>query len=143
MTFTSLRPSWDEWGLELAKAVALRADCSRRKVGAVLMTPNHSIVATGYNGSPPGGPSCLLGNCPRGRMSKEEVPPYDAANPSSYDQGPGLCIALHAEQNVILRANWDLMEGSTLYVTDEPCAGCARMIKGTPIERVVFPTKVA
>jgi dCMP deaminase len=46
---------------------------------------------------------------------------------------------VHAEQNALLRATWDQMVGATLYVTDEPCDGCQRMIDGTPIGRVIFP----
>lgn len=130
------RPSWDEWGLILAEAVATRADCTRRKVGAVLMRPDHTIVSTGYNGGKPNGPSCLAGGCPRGRMSKEEVAPG-----SSYDTGAGTCIALHAEQNALLRATWDEMQGATLYITDAPCDGCMRMINGTPINRIHYPEK--
>lgn len=126
------RPTWDEWGLELAMTVARRADCTRRQVGAVLMTPDHSIVATGYNGAPSGRPGCLTdGACPRGQS---EVAPG-----SSYDTGAGACIALHAEQNALLRASWSDMKGSTLYITDEPCDGCFRMIVGTPISRIVTP----
>lgn len=134
MSVTDKRPSWDEWGLILAAAVATRADCTRRKVGAVLMRPDHAVVATGYNGSPPGGPSCLAGQCPRGTKSLEEVAPG-----SSYDTGPGTCIALHAEQNALLRASWDEMVNSTLYITDVPCDACSRMIAGTPIARIVWP----
>ena len=126
------RPSWDDWGLELAKAVALRADCSRRQIGAVLMRPDHTIVSTGYNGAAPGARGCLAGGCPRALSGVEHG--------SSYDTGPGACIALHAEQNALLRATWDEMEGSTLYVTDTPCGGCDRMIQGTHIARVVWPT---
>lgn len=129
------RPTWDEWGLALAKTAALRADCTRRQVGAVLMTLDHSIVATGYNGAPSGEKGCLTASaCPRGRMSLKAVEPG-----SSYDIGPGSCIALHAEQNVLLRATWDDQFGSTLYVTDEPCGGCWRMIQGTPIAMVFWP----
>lgn len=127
------RPSWDEWGLELARAVSTRADCSRRKVGAVLMTADHTVVSTGYNGSASGEPGCLTdGACPRGSS--------DVAPGSSYDTGAGSCIAIHAEQNALLRASWDDMKGSTMYITDEPCEGCRRMLSGTPIERVVSPT---
>ena len=126
------RPSWDEWGIELARAVAFRADCTRRQVGAVIMTPDHSIVATGYNGAPSGEPGCLTkGACPRGRSG--------VAPGSSYDTGAGVCIAVHAEQNAVLRASWVSMEGSTLFITDSPCDGCLRMIKGTPIARIVAP----
>lgn len=134
-----MRPTWDEWGLALAKTVATRADCTRRQVGAVLMTPDHSIVSTGYNGAAPGRPGCLsAGACPRGQKSFEEVPSY-TEGATSYDTGPGSCIALHAEQNALLRATWDEMFGSTLYVTDEPCGGCWRMIEGTPISAVCWP----
>lgn len=129
---TDPRPTWDEWGLELARAVSLRADCTRRQVGAVLMTPDRSIVSTGYNGAPPGKPGCLTrGACPRGLSG---VLPG-----SSYDTGAGACIAVHAEQNALLRASWDEMKRATLYITDEPCGGCWKMIKATPIKRAVWP----
>lgn len=130
---TESRINWDEYGLELAKTVALRADCTRRKVGAVLMMPDHSIAATGYNGGSAGGPSCLKGQCPRGTLSTEELP-----SNSDYSSGKGTCIALHAEWNVLLRASWEQMNGSTLYVTTEPCHLCWNLIRGTHIERVVW-----
>lgn len=130
------RPTWDEWGLALAGVVATRADCTRRQVGAVLLDGGHRVVATGYNGAPAGEKGCLTASaCPRGRMSLEAVEPG-----SSYDTGAGSCIALHAEQNAIIRASHEDMLGATLYVTDEPCGGCWRMIQGTPIARVVWPS---
>jgi dCMP deaminase len=129
-----LRIGWDEYGLELAKTVALRADCTRRKVGAVLMMPDHSIAGTGYNGGYSGGPSCLKGECPRGQLTTEQLAPN-----SDYSSGQGVCIALHAEWNVLLRASWEQMIGSTLYVTDEPCHLCSNLIRGTHIKRVVWP----
>jgi dCMP deaminase len=118
--------------LNIARAVSGRADCSRRAVGAVVVKDNR-IKSTGYNGSPPGGPSCLQGQCPRGLMSKTEVPPE-----SSYDTGPGTCIALHAEQNALLYASPDDRQGATLYLTDKPCDGCWRMIQGSGINRVIY-----
>lgn len=126
------RPDWDTYGLAIAEAVALRADCTRRLVGAVIMRPDHTIVATGYNGGPAGGLSCLKGECPRGQSNVEPLV-------TSYDTGAGACIALHAEQNAMLRASWDEMLNATIYITCEPCPGCARMITGTPITRVVWP----
>jgi dCMP deaminase len=131
---TPLRPHWDEYGLALAKTVALRADCTRRKVGAVLMMPDHSIAGSGYNGGYSGGPSCLKGECPRGQLTTEQLAPN-----SDYSSGQGTCIALHAEWNVLLRASWEQMIGSTLYVTDEPCHLCSNLIRGTHIKRVVWP----
>lgn len=125
------RFSWDEWGMILARAVAQRADCTRRQVGAVVMDPDHNIVATGYNGAASGVTGCIAGGCPRATSGVEPG--------SSYDTGAGTCIALHAEQNALLRASWADMKGSTLYVTEEPCDGCWRMIRGTPITQVITP----
>lgn len=123
------RPDWDTYFLGIATAVAARADCTRRKVGAVIITPDKRIVSTGYNGAPTGGPSCLKGECPR---ASSGVPGL-----SSYDTGPGACIALHAEANALLYADRADRIGSTLYITCEPCDGCMRLIKGSGISRIV------
>lgn len=127
------RPDWDTYGLEMAKTAALRADCTRRRVGAVLMLPDNSIAVAGYNGGPSRGPSCLAGECPRGRLSHEQL-----AADSDYSSGVGTCVALHAEWNVLLRSSWQQMENATLYVTCEPCHLCWTLIKGTKISRVVW-----
>jgi len=129
------RPSWREYGLGMAQQAATRADCTRRTVGAALMLADHSVVLTGYNGGPAGGPSCLKGECPRGLRSTDEVTPLV----TSYDTGPGACVALHAEQNVMLRASWEQMRGSTLFITCEPCPGCQRMMTGTPLSYAIWP----
>lgn len=123
-------PGWDDYYLGVARAVAARADCSRRQVGAVIVK-DQTIVSTGYNGSAPGGPSCWKGECPRGSSS--------VAPDSSYDSGPGACISIHAEMNAMLRASWAEMQGATLYCTDNPCPGCAKAISGSGIARVVSP----
>lgn len=127
------RATWDEHGLAAAKAATGRADCTRRKVGAALMLKDRSIAVTGYNGGPAGGPSCLAGECPRGRLSHAEL-----AADSDYSSGRGTCVALHAEWNVLLRASWHQFEDATLYVTCEPCHLCWTLIKGTRIRRVVW-----
>lgn len=152
------RPGWDDYGLGIAKAVSARADCTRRKVGAVIFDAEHRIVSTGYNGSAPGGPSCLVGMCPRGKHYQvtdttdtackcdaehcacgQPWPCADAVAPtSSYDTGPGSCIALHAEQNAIVWADPSRLRNSVIYITDTPCAGCSRLISGVGISRVVI-----
>ena len=53
-------PGWDDYFLGIADAVAARAKCTRRRVGAVL-TIDHRIIATGYNGAAPGEDDCLAG----------------------------------------------------------------------------------
>jgi dCMP deaminase len=130
---TDPRPDWDTYYLGIAQAVAARADCTRRTIGAIIVKGDR-IVSTGYNGAPAGKPGCLTASaCPRGRMSTADVSPG-----SSYDTGSGACIALHAEQNAILRAGLDC-RGATLYLTDEPCDGCSRLIEGSGIVRIVYP----
>lgn len=126
---TLFRADWDTYFITIAEAVAMRADCSRRTVGAVVVR-DRRIVSTGYNGSPPGGPSCLAGECPR---AFSDVPPG-----SSYDTGPGACHAVHAEANAVIYAGRDGCNGSTLYATAEPCDGCCRLIRAAGIARIVW-----
>lgn len=125
------RPDWDEYFLGIADAVSKRGECTRRRVGAVLVKDKR-IRATGYNGAPSGAPSCLLGQCPRAFSN--------VAPGSSYDTGAGTCIAVHAEANVLLYATRDDCEGATLYITDDPCEGCTRLILGSGVVRVETPT---
>lgn len=125
------RPTWDVYWLNVTRAIATRADCSRRQVGAIVVDSANRIISAGYNGSPPGGKSCLAGECPRANSS---VLPG-----SSYDTGPGACIAVHAEANALLYAGQSRCVGSTLYCTDKPCDGCQKLIEATGIIRVVFP----
>lgn len=155
-TKTNTRPGWSEYWLGVAQAVSARADCSRRRVGAILVDEQNRLVSTGYNGSPPGGPSCLAGECPRGQHFRSAVPALrdfcacgkwwpcpEAVEPgSSYDTGAGVCIANHAEGNCLLWADPSRMRGATLFVTEEPCGGCSRLIAGVGIVRVVVAPKV-
>lgn len=126
------RPDWDEYFLGVATAVAARADCTRRRVGAVIVKDKR-IVSTGYNGAPKGTIGCLEGACPR---AHSDAPPM-----SSYDTGVGSCIAVHAEANAIVYADGLRTVGATLYCTDKPCDGCRRLIAAAGIERVVYPWK--
>ena len=53
-----MRPSKNEYYLDIARAVARRSTCLRRQYGAVIV--NHDeIIATGYNGAPRGDEDCL------------------------------------------------------------------------------------
>lgn len=126
-----LRPDWDEYFLAIAKTVATRADCTRRQVGCVLVDADHRIIGTGYNGSEPGGPSCLAGECPRGQLTYDEVKAY-----SSYDDGPGKCHSTHAEMNALLFARTSC-KGATAYVTYAPCPTCDKALLAAGVSRVV------
>lgn len=124
-----MRPSWDEYFLDIAKVVATRADCTRRKVGAVIVK-NNRIISTGYNGAPAGKPGCLTdGACPRGKLTYEEQPK---------DIGYANCGSVHAESNAIIYAHQDLRD-ATLYCTDKPCVECEKLIAGAGIKTVITP----
>lgn len=125
-----MRISWDEYFLTIAKAVSLRADCTRSQVGAVLVDKEHRIISTGYNGAPSGAPGCMTKSaCPRGRLSLDEHPPGgNYAN----------CIANHAERNAILYADPEERSGSTLYITRRPCTDCHELILNEGITWIVW-----
>src|SRR5580658_4772280 len=130
---TPARPGFDDWALLMAAAASVRGDCTRKQVGAVILDSRNRVVITGYNGAPPGGPSCLAGQCPRGQHYKttrrdassaamcacgRRWPCPLAVEPgSSYDSGPGLCIAIHAEMNAIIYADPARLPGATIYIT--------------------------
>ena len=127
-------PGWDDYFLGIAEAVATRAKCTRRMVGAVIVHERR-IIATGYNGAAAGAPDCLDGACPRGQRSFGEVSAL-----SGYDEpgSPGFCVAIHAEVNALLHATRDIA-GSTAYITDGPCPGCRKALAAAGVVRAVWP----
>jgi len=130
------RPSWDEYFLRLAELVSERSTCLRRKVGAVLVK-NKRILATGYNGAPSGLKHCLDTGCLREKMNI----------PSG--QRHELCRGLHAEQNALIQASLHgvSVNGARLYVTNQPCVICAKMIINAGVKDIViadgYPDKMA
>lgn len=116
-----MRPTWDKYFLAIAKTVAIRSDCERDKVGAVVVKDNR-IRSSGYNGAPAGEPGCS--ECPR-RTS-------NCAPGTAYDN----CVAVHAEANALLYCNREDLIGATLYITREPCYACWKLIKAVGIKRV-------
>jgi dCMP deaminase len=49
---TYIRPTRDQYFMEVAKTIAKRATCDRGRSGCVI-AKNNQIVVTGYVGSPP------------------------------------------------------------------------------------------
>ena len=121
-----IRPSWDEYFLELAQLVASRSTCLRRHVGAVLVRKER-IIATGYNGAPRGLGHCLEIGCLREEM--------DIPSGHRYE----LCRGVHAEQNAIINAAYYGVstEDTVLYCTNQPCIICARILINAGISKVV------
>ena len=131
------RPSWDEYFMDMAVLTAKRSTCLRRQVGAVIVKDKH-IIATGYNGAPRGVPHCdEKGGCLRQQLN---VPSGERHE---------LCRALHAEQNASIQAATlgQSIEGGTIYVTNQPCVICAKMIINAGISRIVvkegYPDELA
>ena len=121
------RPSWDEYFLSIARLVATRSTCLRRKVGAVVVK-NKQVLTTGYNGAPSGITHCDQVGCLRDELNV----------PSG--QRHELCRARHAEQNAFLQAarHGANLNGATLYVTTQPCSICAKMIINVGIKKIVM-----
>jgi dCMP deaminase len=125
------RLSWDEYFLKMAETASLRADCLRKKAGAVLVTADNRIISTGYNGAPSGAFGCASDNaCPRGQLSYEELSAF-----SSYNN----CIAIHAEKNVLLWCPPNLRVNTTIYVNYSPCTDCTEFAFACGVERIVWP----
>ena len=122
-----VRPSWDEYFIEITRLVAKRSTCLRRQVGAVLVK-DKNILATGYNGAPSGTSHCLDIGCLREKLG---IPSGERHE---------LCRGLHAEQNAIIQAakHGTTIDGATLYCTTMPCIICAKMIINAGIRRIVY-----
>jgi hypothetical protein len=57
-----LRPSWDQYFMQLASLAAQRSNCMKRRVGCVLVREKR-VISTGYNGTPRGLKNCGEGGC--------------------------------------------------------------------------------
>jgi dCMP deaminase len=117
------RPSWNEYFSALAKTVATRSTCLRRQVGAVIVR-DKQILSTGYNGTPVGEDHCVV--CERTKLGIPAGERYE------------LCKSVHSEANAIIQAAKHGMgiNGADIYVTDEPCFMCRRMLVNAGIINV-------
>lgn len=121
------RPSWDEYFMHIAKVAALRSNCVKRKVAAVIVRDKR-IISTGYNGTPRGTKNCHEGGCPRCN--------------SLADSGTKLeeCLCSHGEENAITQAAYHgvSVKESTIYTTFAPCLMCTKMIINSGIREVIY-----
>jgi dCMP deaminase len=122
-----MRPSWDEYFMNIAKVVALRSNCMKRKVAAIIVK-DRRVISTGYNGTPRGAKNCNEGGCPRCNGM--------AASGTALDE----CLCCHGEENAITQAAYHgtSLKGSTLYTTFAPCLLCTKMIINSGIAEVVY-----
>jgi len=138
---------WDEYFLNICDAVSLNSRCLSRQIGCVI-TRQHSIIATGYNGPPRGVPHCPTrlgdhtlfeqvqqwntplkqGECPRKTLGFKS------------GEGLHLCIAAHAEANAIVNAarlGVSVYEATLWLNTQVPCKNCMALIINAGIAEVV------
>ena len=130
-----MRPTKEQYFLNIAKAVSERSTCLRAKAGAILVRDDR-ILSTGYNGSARGENNCCdIGICERDRL---KIPP---------GQNYELCKAVHAEVNCILNCDQD-KSGATMYLYFEridglkskhggPCQMCKRVLQNAKIFDII------
>lgn len=102
--------------LRMALIWAENSYCTRRQVGA-LIVKNKMIISDGFNGTPSG-----------------------FENICEDADGNTIPYVLHAEANAITKIarSGNNSDGATLYVTDEPCIECSKLIIQSGIRRVVY-----
>lgn len=122
-----IRPSWDEYFIQLAELVGTRGTCDRGYAGSVIVK-NKRILATGYVGAPVGIPSC-----------DEVGHEMSTVTQENGDTSKHCVRTSHAEQNAINNAArvGVAIEGGVLYCKMAPCYKCAQSIINSGIVRVV------
>lgn len=128
---TYVRPSWDEYFMELANTASKRATCDRGRSGCVIVK-DRQLLVTGYVGSPSGLPHCD----DVGHLFRQTI--------EADGRITNHCVrTVHAEQNAICQAarRGIALEGATLYCRMTPCRTCAMLIINCGIKRVVCERK--
>ena len=121
------RPSWDEYFMNIAKVVASRSNCIKRKVAAIIVKDKR-VISTGYNGTPRGTRNCNEGGCPR----------CNSLAPSGTNLEE--CLCSHGEENAIVQASYHgvSLKDAIIYTTFAPCLQCAKMIINSGIHEVIY-----
>jgi dCMP deaminase len=128
------RKDWDTYFMDIAYMVSTRSRCERRHVGALLVQ-GKKLLGTAYNGAPMGVPDCSEAGC----MIVEEWEQRTADDGQAEMVKKQRCIrTIHAEQNLLLFTDRIDREGSTVYVTDQPCWTCANMLANSGISEIVY-----
>ena len=109
------RPTYGRIYMDFARSLARRSTCRRAQVGCVVVSAdNHRVLAIGYNGNYRGGPN----DC-------------DSSE-------PGRCGCLHAEDNCLLKMDYNDPARKVLYTTTSPCNYCAKRIINAGISFVYY-----
>jgi dCMP deaminase len=142
----------DNLYLRMAFAWSENSYAIRRKVGCLIVKDN-SIISDGYNGTPSGFPNvcesvvctskwrfgCIIDAKPIDEvLSNPEC--IERCKDCKYAELTTHNYVLHAEANAItkLSKSHNSSIGATIYVTDEPCIECSKLIIQAGIKRVVY-----
>lgn len=124
---TFLRPDWQLYFMRLAFLAGSRSNCRKRRVGAIVVSDDNRVLATGYNGTPSSALNCRDGGCRRCADSR-------VAQGQDLEQ----CLCLHAESNAVLEIGRKKCANSTIYVTCKPCLSCAKMLCQVSVRCVIY-----
>ena len=125
---TPVRIPKKQYYLQIAQEVATRATCMSAHFGS-LIVKDDQIISTGYNGAPRMTKDCYeIGFCLRRKLQIPSGTQYE------------MCRSVHAEQNAIIQASLHgiPIQGSTIYITNQPCIICAKMLINAGIVSVVI-----
>lgn len=121
----------EQYYMNIAFAARERANCTGRKVGAVLVARDR-VIGTGYNGTPGGFTNCNEGGCWRCEQAQ--------INAGLRGQKYDLCICVHAEQNALLTAAREGIhaDATTIYTTLQPCFGCVKEALQAGVDGIIY-----
>ncbi len=122
-----VRPSWDEYFMNIAELVGSRGTCARGRSGCVIVRDKR-ILVTGYVGSPAG-----IAHCDEVGHEMHKVIGDDGVESEH-------CVrTAHAEQNAISQAArlGISVDGSTLYCHMVPCYSCAKSLINAGVIKVI------
>jgi dCMP deaminase len=141
--------------MECAFAMSKLSHANRKKVGAIIVSPEGGIIAEGVNGTPAGfSNECeftefRIDNSPHAE-GKDWVQKFCTLQSDGTWLSPRNHIVreiaytkqevLHAETNAIAKVarSTNSSKGATLYCTLTPCFHCAKLIIQAGIKRVVY-----
>lgn len=113
---------WDSYFMNIAIITSFRSKDLNTQVGSVIVSENHKILGTGYNGLPTGIDESQF---PTSRDGEFHETKY--------------AYTVHAEANCICNSSSiTALKGSTIYTTLFPCCWCAKLLLQCGIKKVIF-----
>lgn len=138
---------YDSAMMDTALLFAEQSHCNKLHVGAVAARDGRVLI-TGYNGTVPGTDNCCeeKTKCPScDGMGDEWTPEPLSVVPCTNCNGEGFIYktkntTIHAEQNLVFYAarKGISLEGTTVYITHNPCEECAKAMAAAGVVEVVY-----